>query len=81
LEKKEDALGKDSSSYPRSSRSRPPYIANTYDSTMNETTLVRSPYIDNYLENIGDFENHTREIVSNILRHMGYYGQVIGKIR
>jgi hypothetical protein len=47
--------------------------------TMTKTTLVSSPFVDNSLEQIGDFEKCTRGIGSNLLRHMRYDGQGLGK--
>jgi hypothetical protein len=46
------------------------YIATIEANTMTETILVSSPSIEISQEKLGDFENHTRDIDSNLLMHI-----------
>ena len=43
--------------------------------------MVSSPSLDISQDHFGEFEKHTRGIGMKFLRHMGYGGQAIGKIR
>jgi len=75
LEKKEEALAKLQATIQEKREARPLFIATVKANTMTKTNLVSSPFIEIYQENLGEFENHTRDIGTKILRRMEYDGK------
>jgi hypothetical protein len=65
---KKEALAKIQAIVQEHREGRQPSIATTDANTMNETTLVSSPFVDNSLETIDDFEKNTKGIGSKMLR-------------
>jgi hypothetical protein len=74
---KEEAL-KDVESFFQETK-QVPFITTIKDNTMKEESMVKSPSKNLSQETFGDFEKHTRDIGSNLMRKMGYDGKGIGK--
>jgi len=72
---KQDALKNLETTYQETNKA--PSISTIESSTMLEASMVNTPSNILSQEKFWDFEKHTREIGSNLMRKMGYAGQGI----